>query len=185
MICLCNISLHPPHASEPGILICWKVMVEDIFWETKKSTDHAKDLHTWVDLKTLYLSRFWLIYVVSFGSGDPTVYQNYWVKMGEKTTIVIRGWQSMSYFSDIKSICWFLEPELGKQIVRLHKIVGNAKTEGCHIVVGTGSSQLYLAAFYLLYPLKKQLNPLTVSFLHLLIIQWVFLHKRLKPSCLV
>ncbi|GMN47808.1 hypothetical protein TIFTF001_016992 [Ficus carica] len=51
-------------------------------------------------------------------------------------------------FSDIKSTCWFLEPEFAKQVVRLHKVVENAETEGRHIVVGTGSSQLYLAALY-------------------------------------
>ena len=67
----------------------------------------------------------------------------------------------MSYFSDIKSICWFLEPELGNQIVRLHKIVGNAKTEGRHIVVGTGSSQLYLAALFALSP-KEATEPISV-----------------------
>ena len=80
------------------------------------------------------------------------MYESYWQQMGDKTTIVIRGWHSMSYFSDIKSICWFLEPELAKQVVRLHKAVGNAETDGRHIVVGTGSSQLYLAALYALSP---------------------------------
>ncbi|GMN45980.1 hypothetical protein TIFTF001_015166 [Ficus carica] len=68
--------------------------------------------------------------------------------MGEKTTIVIPGWQSMRYFSDIRSTCWFLEPEFAKQVVRLHKVVGNAETGGRHIVVGSGSSKLYLAALY-------------------------------------
>ena len=80
------------------------------------------------------------------------MYENYWEKIGEKTTIVIRGWHSMSYFSDINSICWFLEPEFAKQVVRLHKVVGNAETENRHIVVGTGSSQLYLAALFALSP---------------------------------
>lgn len=80
------------------------------------------------------------------------MYEKYWQKMGEKTTIVIPGWQSMSYFSDVKNLCWFLEPEFAKQVVRLHKVVGNAQTEGRHIVVGTGSSQLYLAALFALSP---------------------------------
>lgn len=81
--------------------------------------------------------------------------------MGDKTTIVIPGWQSMSYFSDIKSICWFLEPELAKQVVRLHKVVGNAETEGYHVVVGTGSSQLFLAALFALSP-KEATKPISV-----------------------
>ena len=58
----------------------------------------------------------------------------------------------MSYFSDVTNICWFLEPEFAKEVVRLHKVVGNAVTEDRHIVVGTGSSQLFLAALYALSP---------------------------------
>ncbi|PON96702.1 Trytophan aminotransferase, partial [Trema orientale] len=99
--------------------------------------------------------------VVNLDHGDPTMYEHYWENMGERTTIVIRGWQSMSYFSDIKNICWFLEPELAKQVVRLHKVVRNAETEGRHIVVGTGSSQLFLAALFALSP-KEATEPISV-----------------------
>lgn len=70
--------------------------------------------------------------------------------MGDKTTIVIPGWQFISYFSDIKNICWFLEPEFAKAAIRLHNLIGNAVTEDRHIVVGTGSSQLYQAVLYAL-----------------------------------
>ena len=80
------------------------------------------------------------------------MYENFWRQMGEKTTITIPGWQSMSYFSDVSNICWFLEAEFAKEVLRLHKVVGNAVTEGRHIVVGTGSSQLFLAALYALSP---------------------------------
>ena len=45
-----------------------------------------------------------------------------------------------------------MEPEFASEVVRLHKVVGNAVTEGRHIVVGTGSSQLFLAALYALSP---------------------------------
>ncbi|GMN45977.1 hypothetical protein TIFTF001_015155 [Ficus carica] len=99
--------------------------------------------------------------VVNLDHGDPTMYESYWQIMGEKTTIVIPGWQSISYFSDIRSTCWFLEPEFAKQVVRLHKVVGNAETEGHHIVVGTGSSQLYLAALYALSS-KEAAEPMSV-----------------------
>ena len=94
-------------------------------------------------------------------SGDPTMYEQYWKAMGDKTTIVIPGWQSMSYFSAGKNLCWFLEPELSTQIVRVHKVAGNAVTEGRHIVVGTGSSQLFLAALYALSP-QDSSNPISV-----------------------
>lgn len=80
------------------------------------------------------------------------MYEKYWQSMGEKTTIVISGWQLLSYFSDVKNLCWFLEPEFAKQVTRLHKVVGNAITENKYIVVGTGSTQLYQAALCALSP---------------------------------
>ncbi|XP_044485001.1 tryptophan aminotransferase-related protein 2-like isoform X2 [Mangifera indica] len=88
--------------------------------------------------------------IINLDHGDPTMYEKYWQQVGDKTTIVIPGWQSMSYFSDVNNICWFLEPELAKEVVRLHKVVGNAITENHHIVVGTGSTQLFQAALYAL-----------------------------------
>ncbi|KAK9684764.1 hypothetical protein RND81_10G230500 [Saponaria officinalis] len=88
--------------------------------------------------------------VINLDHGDPTMYEKYWQNAGDKTTVVISGWQSMSYFSDIKNLCWFLEPTFAKEVVRLHDIVGNAVTEGRHIVVGTGSTQLFQAALYAL-----------------------------------
>ncbi|XP_030458287.2 tryptophan aminotransferase-related protein 2 isoform X3 [Syzygium oleosum] len=86
--------------------------------------------------------------VINLDHGDPTMYERYWQEMGDKTTVVIPGWQFTSYFSDAGNLCWFLEPELAKEIARLHKVVGNAITEGRYIVVGTGSSQLFQAALY-------------------------------------
>ncbi|XP_071723687.1 tryptophan aminotransferase-related protein 2-like [Rutidosis leptorrhynchoides] len=88
--------------------------------------------------------------IVNLDHGDPTMYENYWKQNGDKTTIVIPGWQSLSYFSDAKSLCWFLEPEFAKQVVRLHQVVGNAVTEDRYVIVGTGSTQLYQAALYAL-----------------------------------
>lgn len=72
--------------------------------------------------------------------------------MGERTTIVISGWQSVSYFSDTKNLCWFLEPGFAKAVTRLHNLVGNAETANRHIVVGTGSTQLFQAVLYALCP---------------------------------
>ena len=91
--------------------------------------------------------------MVVIRSGDPMVYERYWQEMGHMTTMVIAGWQSLSYFSDNNNeLCWFLEPELAKEIVRVHKVVGNAVTQDRYIVVGTGSTQLYQAALYALSP---------------------------------
>ncbi|XVF12177.1 hypothetical protein REPUB_Repub08aG0091900 [Reevesia pubescens] len=99
--------------------------------------------------------------VINLDHGDPTMYESYWQKMGDETAVVIPGWQFMSYFSDATSLCWFLEPEFAKQIVRLHKVVGNAVTENRHIVVGTGSTQLFQAALYALSP-KTESEPISV-----------------------
>ncbi|XP_042487017.1 L-tryptophan--pyruvate aminotransferase 1-like isoform X2 [Macadamia integrifolia] len=88
--------------------------------------------------------------VINLDHGDPTMYEEYWRRVGEKSTIAIRGWESMSYFSDAENLCWFLEPELAKQIARLHGLVGNAVTRDRHIVVGTGSTQLFQAVLYAL-----------------------------------
>lgn len=88
--------------------------------------------------------------MINLDQGDPTLFEPYWRKMGDKCTLVIEGCDLMSYFSDISNICWFLQPQLGDAIKRLHRVVGNAVTEDRHIVVGTGSTQLLMAALYAL-----------------------------------
>ncbi|ONK81226.1 uncharacterized protein A4U43_C01F26740 [Asparagus officinalis] len=90
--------------------------------------------------------------VVNLDHGDPTMFESFWRTMGEQGTIVIPGWQRMSYFSDVTNVCWFLEPDFAHEIRRLHKLVGNAAAEDRHIVVGTGSTQLFQAALYALSP---------------------------------
>lgn len=85
-------------------------------------------------------------------SGDPTMYQSYWKQMGDRTTVVISGWQSVSYFSDTKTHCWFLEPGFANAVTKLHNLVRNAETGNRHIVVGTGSTQLFQAVLYALCP---------------------------------
>ncbi|XP_044477038.1 tryptophan aminotransferase-related protein 2-like [Mangifera indica] len=99
--------------------------------------------------------------IINLDHGDPTMYEKYWLQVGDKATIVIPGWQSLSYFSDASSLCWFLEPEFRRQVVRLHKVVGNAVTENRHIVVGTGSTQLFQAALYAL-SLQDASEPVSV-----------------------
>lgn len=78
------------------------------------------------------------------------MFEPFWKKMGDKCKVVIDGGDLMSYFSDVGNVCWFLEPELGDAIRRLHRVVGNAVTDDRHIVVGTGSTQLFQAALYAL-----------------------------------
>lgn len=90
--------------------------------------------------------------VLHLDQGDPTMFESFWIKNGQKSTTVILGWQLMSYFADVGNVCWFLEPELAKEIRSLHSLAGNAVTKGRHIVVGTGSTQLFQAALYALSP---------------------------------
>ncbi|XP_076945425.1 L-tryptophan--pyruvate aminotransferase 1-like [Bidens hawaiensis] len=86
--------------------------------------------------------------VINLDHGDPTMYETFWKKLGDECTVVIKGYESLSYFSNPKNPCWFLEPKLEDSIKCLHDAVGNAVTEGYSIVVGTGSSQLLQAVLY-------------------------------------
>ncbi|KAF3431217.1 hypothetical protein FNV43_RR25947 [Rhamnella rubrinervis] len=88
--------------------------------------------------------------LLNLDQGDPMAFEPYWRKMGDKCTVVIKGSELMSYLSDRRKVCWFLETELEEAIKRLHSVIGNAVVDGRHIVVGTGSTQLYQAALYAL-----------------------------------
>lgn len=78
------------------------------------------------------------------------MFEEYWRKAGEKSDLAIGGAELMSYMSNPRSACWFLLPELEDSIRRIHRLAGNAATEGRHIVVGTGSTQLLQAVLYAL-----------------------------------
>ncbi|XP_040378013.1 tryptophan aminotransferase-related protein 2-like [Oryza brachyantha] len=90
--------------------------------------------------------------VINLDHGDPTMFEAFWRETGDAAELVIPGWQTMSYFSDVTNVCWFLEPELDRQVRRLHRTVGNAAVDGYHVLVGTGSTQLFMAALYALAP---------------------------------
>ncbi|GAB2269795.1 hypothetical protein Dimus_004713 [Dionaea muscipula] len=90
--------------------------------------------------------------IINLDQGDPAMYEKFWQQAGDMATVTIPGWQAMSYFSDPSKVCWFLEPQLEKEIIRLHGVVGNAVTDERYIVVGTGSTQLFQAALFALSP---------------------------------
>ncbi|XWS69051.1 hypothetical protein CRYUN_Cryun04dG0146600 [Craigia yunnanensis] len=99
--------------------------------------------------------------VINFARGDPTIYESYWKKLGDRCTMVISGNDLMSYFSDAGNVCWFLMPELDHAIRRLHRVVGNAVADDDRfIVVGNGSTQLFQA---LLYALSSPDEPEPIS----------------------
>lgn len=81
--------------------------------------------------------------------------------MGNKCDITLSGYQSLSYFANVKNLCWFLEPKLEEEIKRLHNLVGNAIVDDHYIVVGTGSSQLIQASLYALSP-PNEPEPISV-----------------------
>ncbi|CAN4085724.1 unnamed protein product [Withania somnifera] len=89
------------------------------------------------------------------------MYESYWRKMGNKCDITFSGYESLSYFANGKSLCWFLESKLEEEIKRLHNVVGNAVADHHYIVVGTGSSQLIQAALYALSPTNAP-HPISV-----------------------
>lgn len=81
------------------------------------------------------------------------VFEKYWRKRGEECSIVIRGWEMMSYLGDAKNnVCWYMLPEVERSIRRLHHVVGNAVTHDRYIVVGTGATQLFQASVFALSP---------------------------------
>lgn len=82
--------------------------------------------------------------------------------MSDECTVEIKGWELMSYLSDTSNVCWYMLPELGEAIERLHHVVGNAVTEGKYIVVGTGSSQLFQAALFALSSSEVSNHPINV-----------------------
>lgn len=49
----------------------------------------------------------------------------------------------MSYIFDAGSLCWFLMLEFERVVRRLLHLVGNAVVDGYHLVVGTGTTQLF------------------------------------------
>ncbi|KAG9138031.1 hypothetical protein Leryth_001291 [Lithospermum erythrorhizon] len=139
------------------------LFMKQFSWSNEQMDENAKGVHLKEEKMRVSSSA-----VIDDGKtpivldhGDPTMYEEYWHLVGEKTTVVIHGQQGISYFSDASKVCWFLEPQLEHAVIRLHKVVGNAITEGYHIVVGTGSSQLYQAALYALSP-SDLLEPIDV-----------------------
>ncbi|XP_050206984.1 L-tryptophan--pyruvate aminotransferase 1-like [Mercurialis annua] len=99
---------------------------------------------------------------INLDHGDPTMFEPYWKKQGDKCTVVISGSDLMSYFSDVGNVCWFLEPQLSDAIKRLHRTVGNAESDDRYVVVGTGSTQLYQAALYAITASAGRAEPVSV-----------------------
>jgi L-tryptophan--pyruvate aminotransferase len=110
----------------------------------------------------LYFEVFDIRVVVVNCSGDPVMFEEFWHGTVSAAEILIPGWQTMSYFSDVGNLCWFLEPSLNHQVRRLHRRVGNAYVDGYHVLVGNSSTQLFMAALYALSPPSPGAAPMSV-----------------------
>ncbi|MCO5599062.1 hypothetical protein L7F22_053161 [Adiantum nelumboides] len=75
-------------------------------------------------------------------SGDPLMFLPYWRKNSAASAVLIPGWYRIGY-----ELTQPLIPGLEKEIRALHKLVGNAVTDGRYLVVGSGITQLMMAAY--------------------------------------
>ncbi|XP_021771466.1 tryptophan aminotransferase-related protein 3-like [Chenopodium quinoa] len=87
--------------------------------------------------------------VANADGGNPIYMEPFWMNKKESGGVLVSGWHRMGY-TYINPYAETLSTELEKYIRKLHKLVGNAETEGRHIVFGTGSTQLLNAAVYAL-----------------------------------
>ncbi|KAF5749238.1 putative Alliin lyase precursor [Tripterygium wilfordii] len=85
-------------------------------------------------------------------SGDPYFLEPFWLQNAASSALVVAGWHRMGYTYHDQS---FISAELERHIRKLHAIVGNAVTDGRHILFGAGSAQLLVAAVYALSPLNS------------------------------
>ncbi|PNY07991.1 alliin lyase [Trifolium pratense] len=111
---------------------------------------------------TMSLSNLSNNSIIDAQKGDPLAFGSYWKQMSDECTVVIKGWELMSYYSDSSNMCWFMLPELRDEIERLHHLVGNAVTKDKYIVVGNGSSQLFQAALFAVSPSDVSDHPINV-----------------------
>lgn len=74
--------------------------------------------------------------------GDPLIFGSYWRANAEASAVLIPGWYRIGY-----EFYHPLIPAFEEEIRALHSFVGNAITEGRYILIGTGATQLLLAAF--------------------------------------
>ncbi|KAL2944436.1 Tryptophan aminotransferase-related protein 4 [Bienertia sinuspersici] len=71
----------------------------------------------------------------------------FWMNRKEISGMLVPGWHRMGYTYPNENV---MSMELEKYVRKLHELVGNANTEGMHIVFGTGTTQLFNAAVHAL-----------------------------------
>jgi L-tryptophan--pyruvate aminotransferase len=91
-------------------------------------------------------------------SGDPTMFEAYWDAHEGNCVQLTFANERLSYFVKSKANnngLWFVFEGLDDAIRDLHRLVGNAVVEDRHILVGTGSTQLFQAAAFALSKHQK------------------------------
>ncbi|KAH9627211.1 hypothetical protein KSS87_020757 [Heliosperma pusillum] len=93
--------------------------------------------------------------------GDPVMYYPYWKSVDDECSVTIKASQLLSYFvNPDKDEFVYHVPGFTDAVRRVHRVVGNAVTEGRYIIGGTGSSQLFN---YLLRALSSKVNSGTTN----------------------
>ncbi|XP_074309915.1 tryptophan aminotransferase-related protein 1-like isoform X1 [Silene latifolia] len=93
--------------------------------------------------------------------GDPVMYYPYWKTVDEECSVTIKASDFLSYFvNPNKDEFIYHVPGFTDAVRRIHRVVGNAVTEGRYIIGGTGSSQLFN---YLLRALSSKVNSGTTN----------------------
>ncbi|KAH8965659.1 hypothetical protein BDL97_04G128200 [Sphagnum fallax] len=101
---------------------------------------------------------------VEADSGDPLLFEEYWMQHPDLGTVVIPGWYRMSYQTcDAGTLADYCTDALKAAIQDLHALTGNAVTKGRYIVLGTGSTQLINAAVHSIALQQKEVSNVVAS----------------------
>ncbi|KAG9143752.1 hypothetical protein Leryth_011426 [Lithospermum erythrorhizon] len=92
-------------------------------------------------------SKFLYDCVADADSGDPLVFEPFWMQNAASSALLVAGWHRMSYTYYDHT---FISKELEEHLRKVHEIGGNAKADGKFILFGAGSTQLLNAAVFAL-----------------------------------
>jgi len=114
-------------------------------------------------------------------SGDPLLFEEYWMQHPDLGTVVIPGWYRMSYQTcDAGTLGDYCTDALKAAIQDLHALTGNAVTKGRYIVLGTGSTQLINAAVHSIALQQNEVSNVVASVPYY---QVKFFSKLVSDSC--
>ncbi|WMV50659.1 hypothetical protein MTR67_044044 [Solanum verrucosum] len=108
------------------------------------------------------------------------MYESYWRKMGNNCGITFNGDDSLSYFANGKSLCWFLESKLEELVKKLHNVVRHAIVDDHYIVLAMDQASLCNLHFMLFLLLINLIHTLLLPHLPTMI-----LCSLLFPNALV